>query len=142
MDQQYKEFLKSKGRAESTFKSHMTLLKKAGLERSMWSMTPAELDALAKVGVVAKTYKEMVEQQSSPKDSEPVASVSDLVEWGKTQQDLVRLFDVLWLVEKGWALPAATGCPQTHPELCNRLIPTDVPEGLKAHVETLVKAKS
>ncbi len=142
MDQQYKEFLKSKGRAESTFKSHMTLLKKAGMEKTLWSMTPLELDALAKVGVVAKTYKEMVEQQSSPKPEEKsVASQLDLVEWGKTQQDLVRLFDVLWLVEKGWVLPAATGCPVTHPELCNRLVPTEVPEGLRQHVETLVKAK-
>jgi len=145
MDQQYKEFLKSKGRADATFKSHMTLLKKAGMTESLWSMTAPELDALAKVGVVAKTLKEMLEQ-SSPQDSEPEPEeksvVSDLVEWGKTQQDLVHLFDVLWLVEKGWTLPAATGCPVTHPELCNRLVPVDVPEGLKAHVETLVKAKS
>ena len=135
MDQQYKEFLKSKGRTDATFKSHMTLVKKAGMEKTLWSMTPLELDALAKVGVVAKTYKEMVEQQS-------VVSQLDLVEWGKTQQDLVRLFDVLWLVEKGWALPAATGCPVTHPELCNRLVPVDVPEGLREHVESLVRAKS
>jgi len=49
---------------------------------------------------------------------------------------------VLWLVEKGWTLPAATGCPVTHPELCNRLIPVDVPEGLREHVKSLVKAKS
>ena len=136
MDQQYKEFLKSKGRAESTFKSHMTLLKKAGMEKTLWSMTPAELDALAKVGVVAKTLREMMEQQSVAPQLE-----QDLVEWGKTQQDLVRLFDVLWLVEKGWTLPAATGCPPTHPELCNRLVPTVVPEGLREHVESLVKAK-
>lgn len=145
MDQQYKEFLKSKGRAESTFKSHMTLLKKAGMEKTLWSMTPAELDALAKVGVVAKTLREMMEQQPvAPQQSvvELKPKVSDLVEWGKTQQDLVHLFDVLWLVEKGWTLPAATGCPQTHPELCNRLIPTDVPEGLREHVESLTKAKS
>jgi len=145
MDQQYKEFLKSKGRTDATFKSHMTLLKKAGMTESLWSMTAPELDALAKVGVVAKTLKEMLEQQSSPQDSEPEPelkpSVSDLVEWGKTQQDLVHLFDVLWLVEKGWTLPAAAGCPVTHPELCNRLIPTEVPEGLKEHVGSLVKAK-
>jgi len=149
MDQQYKEFLKSKGRTDATFKSHMTLLKKAGMTESLWSMTAPELDALAKVGVVAKTLKEMLEQQqSSPQDSEPepelksVVSQLDLVEWGKTQQDLVHLFDVLWLVEKGWTLPAAAGCPVTHPELCNRLIPTEVPEGLKEHVETLTRAKS
>ena len=145
MDQQYKEFLKSKGRTDATFKSHMTLLKKAGMSESLWSMTPLELDALAKVGVVAKTLKEMLEQQPIAPQLKPeeksVTPVSDLVEWGKTQQDLVRLFDVLWLVEKGWTLPAAAGCPVTHPELCNRLIPTEVPEGLKEHVESLVKAK-
>ena len=145
MDQQYKEFLKSKGRTDATFKSHMTLLKKAGMENTLWSMTPAELDALAKVGVVAKTLREMMEQQSVAPQLEQelksVVSQPDLVEWGKTQQDLVRLFDVLWLVEKGWTLPAATGCPPTHPELCNRLVPTVVPEGLREHVETLVKAK-
>ena len=140
MDQQYKEFLKSKGRTDATFKSHMTLLKKAGMENTLWSMTPAELDALAKVGVVAKTLKEMLEKQTvAPQQS---VDVSDLVEWGKTQQDLVRLFDVLWLVEKGWTLPAAAGCPVTHPELCNRLIPGDIPEGLREHVESLTKAKS
>jgi len=146
MDQLYREFLKSKGRTDATFKSHMTLVKKAGMEKTLWSMTPLELDALAKVGVVAKTYKEMVEQSLvAPQEPEPelksVVSQLDLVEWGKTQQDLVRLFDVLWLVEKGWALPAATGCPLTHPELCNRLIPVDVPEGLREHVESLTKAK-
>ena len=97
--------------------------------------------------MVAKTYKEMVEQSLvAPQEPEPelksVVSQLDLVEWGKTQQDLVRLFDVLWLVEKGWTLPAATGCPVTHPELCNRLIPVDVPEGLREHVKSLVKAKS
>ena len=142
MDQQYKEFLKSKGRTDATFKSHMTLLKKAGMTESLWSMTAPELDALAKVGVVAKTLKEMLEAAPQPEpELKSVVSQLDLVEWGKTQQDLVRLFDVLWLVEKGWALPAATGCPQTHPELCNRLVPTEVPEGLKEHVESLVKAK-
>jgi hypothetical protein len=135
MDQQYREFLKSKGRAESTFKSHMTLLKRAGMEESVWSMTPSQLGALASVGVVAKTLKEMLEQQH------PVSQL-DLVEWGKAQQDLVRLFDVLWLVEKGWTLAAATGCPPTHPELCNRLVPAEVPEGLWEHVETLTRAKN
>ena len=145
MDQQYKEFLKSKGRADATFKSHMTLLKKAGMLESLWSMTPLELDALAKVGVVAKTLKEMLEVAPQPTvapEEKSVTPVSDLVEWGKTQQDLVHLFDVLWLVEKGWTLPAAAGCPVTHPELCNRLIPTEVPEGLKEHVETLTRAKN
>ena len=143
MDQQYKEFLKSQGRTDATFKSHMTLLKKAGLEKTLWSMTALELDALAKVGVVAKTYREMVEQQPvAPEEPESVVSQLDLVEWGKTQQDLVRLFDVLWLAEKGWSLPAATGCPVTHPELCNRLVPVDVPEGLREHVESLTRAKS
>ena len=151
MDQKYKEFLKSKGRTDATFKSHMTLLKKAGMTESLWSMTPAQLDAFAKVAVVAKTYREMLEQQPiapqlKPEEKSVVAElrplVSDLVEWGKTQQDLVRLFDVLWLVEKGWTFPAAAGCPVTHPELCNRLIPAEVPEGLKAHVETLTRAKN
>jgi hypothetical protein len=140
MDQQYKEFLKTKGRTDATFKTHMSLLKKAGMTESLWTMTAPELDALAKVGVVAKTLKEMLEQ-SSPQEKSVVSQL-DLVEWGKTQQDLVHVFDVLWLVEKGWTLEDATGCPVTHPELCNRLIPTDVPEGLKAHVETLTRAKS
>ena len=139
MDQLYREFLKSKGRTDATFKSHMTLVKKAGMEKTLWSMTSAQLDAFAKVGVVAKTYREMLEVAPQ---LEPVVSVSDLVEWGKTQQDLVHMFDVLWLVEKGWTLEDATGCPVTHPELCNRLIPTEVPEGLKAHVESLTRAKS
>lgn len=141
---QYKAYLLSQGKALSTFKSHASILKKANLHDTIWSMTPAELDALAKVGVVARSYRDMLESVTQKPEPEPIVDTQkpepylDLVEWGKSQQDLVRLFDVLWLVESGWKFSEALECPQSHPELCNRLVPTQIPEGLVDHVKAVV----